>query len=137
GYAPRRQARKPRLTRRDEGHEARRTRRRGGGDGEGAPAHDIRDPRRAADVARRGRRRQYGLEYLRPARGRRRRYGFDDGDVSSASHAPSARASYAVSGASHAVSGTTSTSSRAHAHHGSNFATHSASASHSSGARSE
>ncbi|KAF8174976.1 peptidase family C54-domain-containing protein [Mycena galopus ATCC 62051] len=56
--------------------------------------------------------------------------GFDDGDVSSASHAPS-------SSVSHAVSGTASTFSHTHAHHGSNSTTHSASTSNSSGARSE
>ncbi|KAF8215429.1 hypothetical protein K438DRAFT_1955408 [Mycena galopus ATCC 62051] len=55
---------------------------------------------------------------------------FDNGDVSTASQAPS-------SSASHAVSCTASTFSHTHAHHGSNSTTHLASTSNSSGTQSE
>ncbi|KAJ6527519.1 peptidase family C54-domain-containing protein [Mycena capillaripes] len=60
--------------------------------------------------------------------------GFDDGDVSSTSHAPSSNASYGVSTASHGAA--SSTFSHTHAHHNSNSTTNSSSTA-SSSARSD
>ncbi|KAJ6491162.1 hypothetical protein C8R45DRAFT_196613 [Mycena sanguinolenta] len=86
-----------------------------------ATADDLCDPRRAADVAWRGRRRRHAREHLRPRRG-------DNGDVSTTAHAVSST-SRATSSAFHVPA---STFSHTHAHHGSNSTTHSASTSDSS-----